>query len=199
MTLKIPPEIREQVLNLWLQAFSRDDIAKDLGIGAGTVSEIINSYKKHDPEFELAREFVVAVMRQGSNINQLAFSVRLQRLLERFGLVDEQIEPFFKDAAKYCFLKGMDVKKFIGLAHEMSILAEKSGIDLQKLPAQIQKKERELYLVTMDLSSKKAEREKALRECDETKALLDELKKKKFRPVVSSEICKKSKLLEKTP
>ncbi|MDF2783263.1 MAG: hypothetical protein K0S89_655 [Nitrososphaeraceae archaeon] len=162
MTQKIPPEIRGQVLTLWLQAFSRDDIAKDLGIGAGTVSEIIKSYKKHDPESELAREFVLALKGQGSNINQFASSVRLQRLLERVGLVGEQIESFVRDAARYCFLKEMDVKKFIELAHEVSSLAEKSGIDLQKLPEQIQEKERELYMVTMDLSSKKAERKQAL-------------------------------------
>ena len=72
-------------------------------------------------------------------------------------------------------------EKIIELAHEVSILAEKSGIDLQKLPAQIQEKERELYMVTMDLSAKKAEREQALREFDETKALLDELKRKKVQ------------------
>jgi hypothetical protein len=93
-------------------------------------------------------------MRQGSNIDQFASSIRLQRLLERFDVAGEQIESFVKDATKYCFLKGMDVKKFIELAHEVSILAEKSGIDLQKLPAQVQEKERELYMVTMDLSAK---------------------------------------------
>lgn len=123
----------------------------------------------------------MAVMRQGSNINQFASSVRPQRLLEGFDLVGEQIEWFVKNAAKYSFLKGMDVKKFVELAHQVSILAEKSGIDLQKLPAQIQEKERELYLVTMDISSKKAEREQALRECDETKALLDDIKSKKVQ------------------
>lgn len=145
------------------------------------MSEIIKSYKKHDTEFELAREYVLALKGQGSNIHQFGSSVRLQRLLERFDLVGEQIESFVKDAAKYCFLKGMDLKKFIELVHEVSILVEKSGIDLQKLPAQIQKKEREFYMVTMDLSSKKADREQALRECYETKALLDELKRKKVQ------------------
>ena len=41
MTSRLPPEIREQVLTLWLRAFSRDEIAKIVGIGSGTVSEIV--------------------------------------------------------------------------------------------------------------------------------------------------------------
>jgi hypothetical protein len=142
------------------------------------VSEIFKAYKQLDPEFELAREFVVAFMRQGGNIDQFASSVRLQRLLEKCDLVGEQIESFVTDAAKYCFQKAIDMKKFVGYIHEVCILAEKSGIDLEKLPTHIQEKERELYVVTMDLFSKKAEREEALRECNETKVLLEELRKK---------------------
>jgi hypothetical protein len=164
-------------LTLWLQALSRDEIAKEVGIGAGTVSEIIKGYKQLDSEFDLAREFVVAIKRQGTNINQFASSIRVQRVLERHDLVGGQIELLVAVAAKYCFQKGIDTKKFVEHIHEVCILAEKSGIDLEKLPAHIQEKERELYVVTMDLFSKKAESEEALRKCDETKVLLEELRK----------------------
>ena len=55
MTSKLPPEIREQVLTLWLQAYSRDEIAKIAGIGSGTVSEIVKDYNRRNPGFDLLR------------------------------------------------------------------------------------------------------------------------------------------------
>jgi transposase len=37
MPAKIPKPIREQVIKQWLQGISRDQIAKDNDVGAGTV------------------------------------------------------------------------------------------------------------------------------------------------------------------
>ena len=41
MKPKIPKSIRERVIKQWLQAVSRDQIAKENEIGAGTVTAII--------------------------------------------------------------------------------------------------------------------------------------------------------------
>jgi hypothetical protein len=38
---RIPKRVREKVLFLWNQGFSRDEIANATGIGTGTVSEIM--------------------------------------------------------------------------------------------------------------------------------------------------------------
>jgi transposase len=64
MTSQVPPDVREQVLTLWLRAYSRDEIARIIGIGAGTVSEIVKSYNQRNPEFVLLREFVIAVKKE---------------------------------------------------------------------------------------------------------------------------------------
>jgi DNA-binding CsgD family transcriptional regulator len=40
---KIPQPVRLEVIKKWLQGYSRDEIAKDTMIGAGTVSGIINN------------------------------------------------------------------------------------------------------------------------------------------------------------
>jgi predicted DNA-binding helix-hairpin-helix protein len=81
MAPRVPPEIREEILNLWLDANSRDDIARIVGIGAGTVSEIVKAYGQRNPGFELLRELVVAIKREGSNIREYASAIRLRRLL----------------------------------------------------------------------------------------------------------------------
>jgi len=38
---RIPQPVKMEVIRKWLRGYSRDDIAKDSGIGAGTVSGII--------------------------------------------------------------------------------------------------------------------------------------------------------------
>jgi hypothetical protein len=50
---KIPKLIRERVINQWLLGTSRDQIAKDNDIGAGTVSAIIKDAKQEIPDIDL--------------------------------------------------------------------------------------------------------------------------------------------------
>jgi DNA-directed RNA polymerase specialized sigma24 family protein len=44
MSSRTPKEVRIGVLFQWMQGTTRDDIAKKVGIAAGTVSEIIAGY-----------------------------------------------------------------------------------------------------------------------------------------------------------
>jgi hypothetical protein len=46
MPAAIDSQAKKQVINQWLSGDSRDRIAADNGIGAGTVSNIINEWKK---------------------------------------------------------------------------------------------------------------------------------------------------------
>lgn len=43
---KVPKSIKQQIIKHWLQGTSRDQIAKDNGIGAGTVSSIKKKVNK---------------------------------------------------------------------------------------------------------------------------------------------------------
>jgi hypothetical protein len=177
MTSKIPAEIREQVLTLWLQAYSRDYIARYVGIGAGTVSDIVKAYNQRNPEFVLLREFVVSVKKEGSDIKERASTIRLKRFLESHNLGEEQIESLLKKASIHCFKKEVGVAKFIEDVDKVSDLVEKTGVAIEKLPDHIQKKRMELYSVTMDLSSKMAERDVVSREWDDKKVQLEDLNK----------------------
>jgi hypothetical protein len=177
MTSKIPAEIREQVLTLWLRAYSRDYIARYIGIGAGTVSDIVKAYNQRNPEFVLLREFVVSVKKEGGDIMELASTIRLKRLLASHNLGEEQIESLLNKASIHCFKKEVGVARFIEDVDKVSDLAEKTGVAIEKLPDHIQEKTMELYSVTMDLSSKMAERDAVLQECDDKKVQLENLNK----------------------
>ena len=46
MVAKIPQSIKTKVLNEWLQGFTRNKIAENNGIGAGTVTDIHQQARK---------------------------------------------------------------------------------------------------------------------------------------------------------
>jgi hypothetical protein len=177
MTAKVPPEIRTQVLVLWLRAYSRDNIARTVGIGTGTVSEILKEYIKRDPEFVHLREFVVALKNEVGDIKKLASAIRHLRVLESHNLTEEQIESLIMNAINHCFKKGVSLEKFIEEVDKVSKLADNTGVAIEMLQAYVQDKKRELHALTIDLSSKKTEMDTVSRKYDEKKVKLEDLRK----------------------
>ena len=49
MGSKIPRPVRLEVIRKWLEGQSRDQIANEVGIGAGNVSVIVKEYRKESP------------------------------------------------------------------------------------------------------------------------------------------------------
>ena len=79
----IPRPIKVDVIRKWLQGKSRDQIAKEEGIGAGTVSSIIKEYRQNDTEFDLLRQVAVIVRSEGHSIESFAPLVRIREILRR--------------------------------------------------------------------------------------------------------------------
>jgi hypothetical protein len=151
---KIPKTIRKRVIMQWLYGFSRDQIAKDNQIGAGTVSAIIKQCKLEgqqkkeyaaddDFEFDLIRQVAVVLKREGLNVNSFASSIRLQRKLEQKGLNEEQIESFVENMYVECFKRDLKSEEFIDIINKICIISEQLGIPVGEMPEyMIQEQER---------------------------------------------------------
>ena len=81
MGAKIPREIRLQVIRKWLEGVSRDLIAHQLHIGAGTVSGIIKELREGF-DVDLIREVALNLKDRGLDIQSFAPLVRLRHVLE---------------------------------------------------------------------------------------------------------------------
>jgi|RhiMetdeSRZDD1v2_1073273.scaffolds.fasta_scaffold3869792_1 hypothetical protein len=118
---KIPNTIRRQVITQWLYGFSRDQIAKANQIGAGTVSEIIKQCKQKEhpcgnySEFGLIRELAVMLKLDDVDVYTFASSIRLQRKLEKNGLV------LFVMYAKSDLLNHKQITMIVIYIHTLSI------------------------------------------------------------------------------
>jgi hypothetical protein len=84
MPAAIDPIIKQRVIAQYLQGVSRDTIAADNGIGAGTVSNIIDDWKKggQDSDYESIRELSVFCKKQGITLNVIASCIRLNNYIE---------------------------------------------------------------------------------------------------------------------
>ena len=69
MRLKVSKSISERVIKQWLLGMSRDEIAKDNDIGAGTVSAIIKDAKQEIPDIDLLREVALVLKKEDLDLS----------------------------------------------------------------------------------------------------------------------------------
>jgi hypothetical protein len=170
MPAAIDPVIKKQVVNQWLSGDSRDRIADDIGIGAGTVSNIIDEWKKRvqDSDYESIRELSVFCKKQGIALNTLTSCIRLNNYIQSLGANanESSLESLIANLVNY---PDRDPAKLIEAAAQIS----ESGIPLEKLEDHVK--------------ALKAEKETLQREVDEKRAILDS---------VDEDVESRTKLLE---
>ena len=106
MPAAIDPVIKKQVVKQWLLGDSRDRIAADNGIGAGTVSNIIDDFKKgvQDSDFSSVRELAIHCKKEGVDLRDLAPALRIKNHYNRLtqlgtNVSEEQVEAYIVNLA----------------------------------------------------------------------------------------------------
>ncbi len=113
MTIKVPVTIKIQVIKEWIRGISRDKIAQENNIGAGTVTGIIQQTKSDTPDMDLIRDLALQLKKENLDLNYFASSVRLKKILDRFELTEEKLDEFLEEMAIYCFKQQINQKEFI--------------------------------------------------------------------------------------
>jgi hypothetical protein len=158
MGSKIPKVVREKVITEWLQGLSRDKIAVNNDIGGGTVTEIIKDYSENNSDVDKQREFVVALMREGTDLNLFASSIRLKRFLERLGIDEERLDSFLVNVEEHCFKKNKETNDFIKSVNDACRVSNRMETSIEDLPEKLQDMKNDLNLLEKDIKQKKAER-----------------------------------------
>ena len=96
MPAAISEQTRNQVIQQWIIGHTRDKIAIDNDIGEGTVSGIVNDWKRglEDSEYESVRNLAVDSKKQGLALSDLASRFRLYNIIKKSGANEDQIESF---------------------------------------------------------------------------------------------------------
>jgi hypothetical protein len=148
---RVPLTIRRQVIEQWLNGHSRDQIAKDNDIGAGTVTAIVKQCSQEkreqyfddaDFEFDLIRELAVMLKREGLAVNSFASSIRLQKKLEQNHLNEDQVDSFFENADLHCFKRGLKPEDFINSINNVCALSMGLKVPVDELAEYINQQEK---------------------------------------------------------
>jgi|GEM_PF-516902 len=140
MPAAIDPEVKKQVINQWLSGDSRDRIAADNNIGAGTVSNIINEWKKgvEDSEYESVRELAVFSKKQGLDLSELASRFRLCNYISKLGANEDHIESFIANCMGGA--NSLPPEKIIDLTNQLYDIAKSESIPPAKVPVYTKQK-----------------------------------------------------------
>jgi len=119
-----PYSIKVKVIKEWIQGLSRDKIGQNNGIGAGTVTSIIQQAMANFADMDLMRALALKIKKEKLEINYFASAVRLKKVLDRLELREEKVEAFLEAINAHCFRQKVSKMEFISKIEEISNLAE---------------------------------------------------------------------------
>ena len=165
MSNPIPHKIKVQVLYQWIQGIPRDKIADNNDIGRGTVTNIIEQFKRTVPDIDLMRETSLQIKKEDIGIFSFAASLRLRRLLEDLELTEDQIEDFLEELGIYCFKQQITSKDFILKIKEVSDLAIDLQTPIHKIPSFVNQLSVQKNSIERQIAIKKEQYQIIIKEC----------------------------------
>jgi hypothetical protein len=153
MPAAIDTQVKKQVINQWLSGDSRDRIAADNDIGAGTVSNIINEWKKgvEDSEYQNLRELTVSIKKQGIGLNELVLLVRLYNYINKLGTAEDKIEVFIAN-----LVNSPEPQKLIDVANQVAHVSISESIPLADLEIYVKQREKEIQRLEEEIKHRRA-------------------------------------------
>jgi hypothetical protein len=175
MPAAIDSHVKKQVITQWLSGDSRDKIATDNGIGAGTVSNIIIEWKKgvEDSDYESVRELAIYSKKEGSDLSRTATSIRLNNYIQKLGANQDQIESFIAN-----LVNSSEPEKLIDVANQVAQLSRSESIPLGELEDHVKQNEEEKQRLEEEIKHKRTILESTnvdLKTIEEYKQLKEEL------------------------
>jgi DNA repair exonuclease SbcCD ATPase subunit len=199
MGQRIPNPIRQQAIKKWLEGKSRDEIARELQIGQGTVSAILKEAAKNDPEFYLLREIALIIKNQGLDIESFAPLVRLYTVLRDKGmltgitgeqnleLMQDRLEAAIVEMEVLLFQKGSSPEDFFSLVTNMYNFADRVGVPLSEFPSYIEELKDRIKVLTEEINQAEKKKQDFLTDNKMTLELLQEyIANKPFRETLKN-------------
>jgi hypothetical protein len=159
--------MKDEVIRLYLQGESRDDIARTCGVGEGTASNIIDEWKRRldIPDVQSLRDLAVNLKRCGIDAAQCAEGLRIINTMKKLGVNPNQVESFMNETYEYCQRIGLAPQDIASNLQALINLSK--DIPFSKMPERIEEKKKEKIQLEEEIR-KRREDIKTLEETKET-------------------------------
>ena len=95
------------------------------------------------------------LMREGTDLDNFASSVRLNRFVEKLGIDQENFETFLANLEEYCFKKNMEINEFIKSVDDSCSISKRMRVPVKDLPHKLQQMLNEANLLAEEVKRKK--------------------------------------------
>ena len=197
MGIKTPHAVKSRVIKEWIQGISRDQIASNNEIGAGTVTSIIQQTKNNHPyyDIDLIRELALKLKKENLDLNYFAPAVRLKKLLDRLEMTEEDVEAFLEEINIHCFKKNINKKEFISKIDEVWKIVKRLDVSIFNIPKHIENLTK--YLAELEKATIIKESQ-IKQKTQEYNTITEDIKKYRLnKPLVDKINILESKLLDK--
>jgi hypothetical protein len=101
MPAAIEPIIKQRVIAQYLQGDSRDRIAVDNDIGTGTVSNILDEWKRavQGSDYDTVTDLAVHCKKEGISPDDLTSVIRIRNYIKELGTEETRVEQFIAKCA----------------------------------------------------------------------------------------------------
>ena len=166
MRIPIAEETRQEVITKWLSGWARDKIAGEIGVGAGTVTNIIARWTDEVgiPTAGAIRELSVEIRRADMSIRECARGLRITRVLSSKMVDDEVIglELFVDKVYNKCKYLNISPDHLVELASEIWELSK--NMPTSQIPSYLAEKIKEKESLETEIKKLNTDRSRALEE-----------------------------------
>lgn len=113
MSHRIPPEIINQVLHLSLLGWSVRAIHRSVGIAVGSVQSILQEFAQNDMNYHLLRALAINLHKNGTDVKEYAWLVRLRNVLQNAGASLTTVEKIITEIPIFCYKAGIDIESLV--------------------------------------------------------------------------------------
>ena len=173
MNNKISEEMKDEVIRLYLQGESRNDIARTCGLGEGTVSNIEDEWNRSlgIPDVQSLRDLAVNLKRCGIDAVQCAQGLRTLNIMKKLGINQNQIESFMREVYQYC--QGIGLVPQDIASNLQALINLSKDIPFSKIPEHIEEKKKEKIQLEEDIKTLKKRKDDLEMETSLSKELRD--------------------------
>jgi hypothetical protein len=166
LRIPIAEETRQEVITKWLSGWARDKIAGEIGVGAGTVTNIIAKWTDEVgiPTAGAIRELSVEIRRAGMSIRECARGLRITRVLSSKMVDDEviRLELFVDKVYNKCKYLNISPDHLVELASEIWELSK--NMPTSQIPSYLAEKMKERESLETEIKKFNTDRSRALEE-----------------------------------
>ena len=125
--------MRRQVINLWFDGYSQDEIAKKMGISVGKVNGLIQQFCIKEEPVARVREMVVSASKHGVDVNQLNSNLIYANALKKFWSDHDKFESLFKGLEHIFGNNESNPEKAAELIYQVAEIASKEQKSLPEI------------------------------------------------------------------